>query len=100
QDGFDGTAQGYGYKTKQNLLKARWYFLNQDKIRAAQNEAQEWLKANPEAAQKLNEYTSEDNLLYSHKDGEEVSLRTFLDAYRESEGTAAWFLELEENPDL
>lgn len=101
-DGFDGTAQGYGYKTKQSLLKARWFFLNKAQIQAGQSQAKMWLKANSDAKSKLDEFL--DDLDYWVDDAKEggkgPSLKRFLEEYREDFGSAPWFQEIEQDTAL
>ena len=77
-DGFDGTAQGYGYKSKQKLILAHWYFLNKNKIPCWNNEAKSFLKKNPDIKTKLKQYFSEDNFLYAWKCQEELSMQSFV----------------------
>ena len=46
-DGFDGTSQGFGFKSAKNLYKAYYYFLNRDKYQSLEEEVIEFLKTNP-----------------------------------------------------
>ena len=77
-DNFDGTARGYGYKSLQKLKKAYWFYQNKDKIRDKQNKAKKFLDENPQIKQLLGDYFSEQNYLYALKDGEEITMESFL----------------------
>ena len=48
EDSFDGTAQGYGFKSKEKLEKAYWFYKNRDKISDKKNKAKKFLKENPQ----------------------------------------------------
>jgi len=72
-DGFDGTANGYGYKSMEKLRKAYWYHQNRGKINQSKSEARIFLKENPDVRKVLDEYFSADNMLVACKDGEELS---------------------------
>ena len=78
-DGFDGAAQGYGYRSVAKLQKAYWYYKNRHKIQNTKNEARSFLKQNPEVARVLREYFSEGNLLWAAKDGERLSMRSLIE---------------------
>lgn len=84
-DGFDGTAQGYGFKSRQKLEKAYWFFKNKDKINEKKNQAKKFLKAHPEIKKLLDEYFSAQNYLYAAKDGEEINMNTFLKALEQDD---------------
>lgn len=56
RNGFDGTAQGYGYKSKQKIYKAYWYFENKDKIKKLNGEAHRFLKDNIEIKKSIKTY--------------------------------------------
>ena len=73
-DGFDGTAQGYGYKSMEKLQKAYWYYKNKDKIRAKKKEARRFLRENPKINRLLKNYFSVDNCVYALKCGETLSI--------------------------
>lgn len=77
-DGFDGTAQGYGYKSIEKLHKAYWYYQNRDKIRKKEQEAKEWLTKNRPIRLLIKNYFSVDNLLYAAKCGEELTFSSFI----------------------
>ena len=77
-DNFDGTAQGYGYKSLQKLKKAYWFYQNKDKIRAKQNKAKKFLDENLQIKQLLEDYFSEQNYFYALKDGKELTMESFL----------------------
>jgi len=78
KDGFDGTAQGYGYKSKQKLMVAYWYSQNKHKIHSLNIETKKFMKENSEIKILLKEYFSDQNCLYYAKDGEEMSIQDFI----------------------
>ena len=84
-DKFDGTAQGYGFKSRQKLEKAYWFFKNKDKINAKKAQAKKFLKEHPGIKKLLDNYFSEDNILYALKDGEEMDMDTFLKSLEDDE---------------
>lgn len=98
-DGFDGTAQGYGYKSKQKLEKAYWFHKNRDKINAKKNKAKKFLKENPQIKRLLNDYFSAQNYLYTFKDGEELTIKSFLEMCKE-EGEFGVIQKLNDNKDI
>jgi len=73
-DGFDGTAHGYGYKTPQAVYRAYAYFKNKDKREEQDKEVRDLLKNNPDIKEALDNYLNEDNCFYRLKDGEETSM--------------------------
>lgn len=77
--GFDGTAQGYGYKTEQGLRKALWYQQNKGKIAEKDKRARGFLKQNPEIDALFNLYMDEDECFHRMKDGEPTSMKDFLE---------------------
>jgi len=77
-DHFDGTAQGYGYKSVGKLNKAYWFYKNKEKLKTLENEAKKFLKENPDVKKLLNEYFSADNYICACKDREELSFDTLL----------------------
>jgi hypothetical protein len=77
-DGFDGTAGGYGYKTPEKLYAAYWFFKNQDKILALKAEARKYLKDNDDVSFALRSYFHPDNCFYRLKDGEDSSIKNFI----------------------
>jgi hypothetical protein len=77
-DGFDGTAQGYGYKSIEKLKKAYWFYKNKGKLKTLEKEAKKFLKENPDIKKLLNEYFSADNYICAWKDREELSFDTLL----------------------
>lgn len=101
-DRFDGTANGYGYKSKQSLLRARWYFLNKPLIEARNKKARAWLKAHPEAKSRLNSWLEDmDYWLYDAKDGGDgPSLGRFFSEHEEEYGDRDWFLALKGDEEL
>lgn len=78
KDGFDGTAQGYGYKSKQKLMKAYWFHQNKHKIKGLKSEAKQFLKDNPKIKKIVEDYFSEDNCFYAMKDGEILSIKNLI----------------------
>ena len=78
EDGFDGTAQGYGYKTPKKLYVAYWFFKNKDKINQSKGDAIRFLKENPEVKKELKSYFDEDNSFHRAKDGDDTSLKDFV----------------------
>ena len=77
-DGFDGTAQGYGYKSIEKLKKAHWFYKNKGKLKTLENEAKKFLKENPDIKKLLKEYFSDDNYIWALKDRQEISFDTLL----------------------
>jgi len=98
-DSFDGTAQGYGYKSKEKLEKAYWFYKNKDKINAKKNKAKKFLKENPQIKSLLNNYFSAQNYVYAFKDGEEITMESFLEMLRE-EGYFEDIKKLNDNKDI
>lgn len=82
-DCFDGTAQGYGYKSKEKLEKAYWFYKNKDKINSKKNQAKKFLKENPQIKRLLDNYFSAQNYVYAFKDGEELMMESFLEMLKE-----------------
>lgn len=99
EDGFDGTAQGYGYKSKEKLEKAYWFYKNRDKINAKKSKANEFLKENPQIKRLLWNYFSPQNYLYAFKDGEELTVESFLEMLKE-EGNFDVIKKLNDNKDI
>ena len=98
-DGFDGTAQGYGYKSMEKLKKAYWFYTNKDQIRAKQNRAKRFLKDNPRIKYLLDNYFSAQNYLYAFKDGEELTMKFFLEMLKE-ENELEIIQKLNDNKDI
>jgi len=73
-DGFDGTANGYGYKSPQKLYKAYWYFKNKDKFKSLRKEVTKFLKENPDIKQIIDDYMDVDWQLDRWKDNEPTSI--------------------------
>jgi hypothetical protein len=78
-DGFDGTAQGHGFKTKKAVYKAYYYFKNKDKIMAKANEARKFLAENPDVRKILKKYMDADNIIYRIKCGEPTSIENLFE---------------------
>lgn len=98
-DGFDGTAQGYGYKSKEKLEKAYWFYKNKDKIKAKKNKAKKFLKDNPNIKRLLDNYFSAQNYVYAFKEGEEFTMESFLETIKE-EGNFEVIQKLKDNKDI
>lgn len=98
-DGFDGDAQGYGYKSKEKLEKAYWFYKNKDKINAKKNKTKKFLKENPQTKRLLDNYFSAQNHLYAFKDGEELTMESFLEMLKE-EGNFEDIQKLNDNKDI
>lgn len=98
-DSFDGNAQGYGYKSKEKLEKAYWFYKNRDKINAKKNQAKKFLKENPQMKRLLNNYFSVQNYVYAFKDGEELTMESFLEILRE-EGNFEVIKKLNDNREI
>lgn len=77
-DGFDGTAQGYGYKSIEKLKKAYWFYKNKGKLKQNKNKAKKFLKNNPDINYLLKDYFNVDNMICALKDGEKLSIETLL----------------------
>lgn len=100
EDSFDGTAQGYGYKSIEKLQKAYWFYKNKDKINARKGKAKSFLKDNPLIKKLLDDYFCEQNYLYAAKDGEDINMKTFL-AMLEQEGNHQEVIDkMNENEDI
>lgn len=84
-DRFDGTAQGYGFKSRQKLEKAYWFFKNKDKINTRKSQAKRFLKEHPEIKKLLDDYFSDQNYLYALKDGENIDMDTFMKSLEEDD---------------
>jgi hypothetical protein len=84
-DGFDGTAQGYGYKTPQALYKAYHYFLNKNKYAKQKQEVKQWLKDNADVQSAFKEYFHEDNCLYRMKDREPTSIENLISSIKDDQ---------------
>lgn len=98
-DGFDGTAQGYGYKSKEKLEKAYWFYKNKNKINAKKNKAKKFLKENPQIKRLLDNYFSAQNHLYAFKDGEKLTMESFLEVLKQ-EGNFEIIQKLNNNKDI
>lgn len=84
-DGFDGTAQGYGYKSKQKLILAYWYFLNKNKIKSLKGETKRFMKDNPEIKKLFDNYFDESNCLDYAKNNDEMSIQDFINIISKDE---------------
>ncbi|MBX8636697.1 MAG: hypothetical protein KIS30_08690 [Thermoplasmata archaeon] len=84
-DGFDGTAQGYGYRSMEKLNKAYWYFKNRNRLEGEKGSAKKLLKDNRALAKLLRDYFSADNYLYALKDGETLSVQSLIEDLKQYE---------------
>jgi hypothetical protein len=73
-DGFDGTAQGYGYKSAQAAHKAYWFFKNKGRLRTEEREAKKFLRQNPAIEKMLADFFDPD------KEGLEISVKTMVES--------------------
>lgn len=79
-DGFDGTAQGYGYKTPDAVYRAYAWFKSKDKRKQQKKDLNRFFKENPDIKSLLDAYFSEDEMFYRYKDGEDSSMKDFMNA--------------------
>ncbi len=77
-DGFDGTAQGYGYKSIEKINKAYWFFKNKDKINLNKKDAKKFLKLNQDVKECLSKYFSCENHVFAFKNGEKLSFENLI----------------------
>ena len=73
-DGFDGTAQGYGFKSPQALYKAYSYFHNRNKIKSTKDKVKNFLENNPDVKTAIENYCDADWMLDRIKDGDPTSI--------------------------
>lgn len=78
-DGFDGSAQGYGYKTPQAVYKAYAYFKSKDQRKAETNQVKKFLKDNPDVKAALKNYLDADWAMDRAMDGEPTSIDNMLE---------------------
>lgn len=78
-DGFDGTAQGYGYTSPQALYRAYAYFKSKDQRKSHTDKVKQFLKDNPDVLASLKEYMDEDRWLRRAKEGEPCSVENMLE---------------------
>jgi len=81
-DGFDGTAQGYGYKSVQAINKAYWFFKNKNKLTKQQNDAKQFLSDNLNVKSALKSYFNCENNFWMVKEGINISIKHFCDYYK------------------
>ncbi len=84
-DGFDGTTQGYGYRSMEKLNKAYWYFKNRNRLEGEKGSAKKLLKDNRALAKLLRDYFSADNYLYALKGGETLSVQSLIEDLKQYE---------------
>ena len=84
-DGFDGTAQGYGYKSPQSLYKAYHYFKNKNKYKKNNQEIKTFLKNNPDIKNEFEKYFDAQESLWRLKDGDEDSLEDMIEGLDDQE---------------
>jgi len=73
-DGFDGTANGYGFKTPGAAHRAYYYFLNKSKFKEQKQDVKKWLNENIDAKGVLDTYFSDWCSLDRAKNGEPTSM--------------------------
>ena len=89
EDGFDGSAQGYGYKTPQAVYKAYSYFKNTKKRKNTSIQIKKFLKENPDICSVINEYLSEDASLIRFEDGEVSSVEHLVEIIKNKQPEVA-----------
>jgi hypothetical protein len=94
KDGFDGTANGYGFKTPQAVYKSYAYFKSKDQRAQQDKDVKNFLKENSDVKEVLDAYLSEDECFYRMKDQEPTSVANLLD-YLEDESVAEKIKTLE-----
>ena len=82
-DGFDGTAQGYGYKSAQKLHKAYAYFISKGKRGQEQKSIKQFLACNPDVINALNIYLDEEREFYRMKDREPTTIENMLEHHKD-----------------
>lgn len=82
-DGFDGTAQGYGYKTPQSLYKAYGYFKNKNSRKNDEKLVKKFLNENLDVKTILNSYLDPDWWIDREKDGDPTSIEDMIETYKE-----------------
>lgn len=78
-DGFDGSAQGHGYKTPQAVYKAYAYFKSKDQRKTEANQVKKFLKDNPDVKAALKNYLDADWAMDRAMDGEPTSIDNMLE---------------------
>lgn len=82
---FDGTAQGYGYKSKASLYKAYYYQANKKQIeqnaRNNKHFVKEYLAKNPAVKECFDIYFSEDNMLRNLKERYPINYEDFTTSF-------------------
>jgi len=81
--GFDGTANGYGFKSVEKLKKSYWFFQNKDRLKNLEMEAKDFLKQNPDVKQILNDYFDADWCIDRFCDGEEATIENLIEDFKE-----------------
>jgi hypothetical protein len=84
-DGFDGTAQGYGFKTPQAVYKAYAYFKSKGKRQTEASRMKQFLKDNPDIKAALKNYLDADWAMDRYKDGEPTSIENMLEYIAEDQ---------------
>lgn len=87
-DGFDRTANGYGYKTPQAVYKAYAYFKSKDQRKQQGKEIKQFLATNPDVAEVLSEYFVDWRCIDRLKNGEESSLEDLVKCINDRPETA------------
>lgn len=82
-DNFDGTAQGYGYKSPQAVYKAYHYFKNKNKYKNNAKNVKTFLNDNPDINNALEQYFDPQECLWRDKDREPTSIEHFVETMQE-----------------
>lgn len=96
-DGFDGAAQGYGYKTPQAIYKAYAYFKSKGHRMVETKTAKQFLKDNPDIKAALSNYLDVDESVWRLKDGEPTSIENMLEYIGEDQPEIAKKLQNNQN---
>ena len=81
-DGFDGTAEGYGYKSARNLYKAYAYFKTKGK-RGRKKAIKKFLANNPDVIKALVNYLEESPVFIPMKDRVPKSIENMLKHHKD-----------------
>lgn len=84
-DGFDGTAQGYGYKTPQAVYKAYNYYKSKHKRHIEKNTILKFLKENPDIKNCFESYFGPQECVWRIKDQEDDSLIGLIENYKDED---------------
>lgn len=87
-DGFDGTAQGHGYRSVEKLKKAYWFYKNRGRLSALKGEAKKFLRENQDVANAVRDYFTAQNALYAFKEGTRLSWEGLVEELERSPDSA------------